>query len=192
MQKIEEIVSKLGGIVHIGQLESKALGQRIIRAEKRGSLVRLRKGVYALPETLASTMIDVESIIPGGVVCLYSALRYHRLSTQVPSATCVAIAANRKIQLPDFPVINLYYWKPEFLKIGVKSVETDGKVMLITDLERTVCDVIRYRNKMGLDVCGEVLNNYLARPERNIGLLNTYARQLRIHKTLTQYMETRL
>ena len=192
MQKIEEIVSEFGGVVVLGQIENKALQQRIIRAGKRGVLVRVRKGVYMLPEALATTMIDVENIIPGGVVCLYSAFRYYGLSTQVPAATCVAISANKKVRLPAFPVIDLYYWQPKYLTIGVSQVEIEGKTIRITDLERTVCDAIRYRNKIGLDVCGEVLNDYLAKPERNIGLLNDYARQLRIHKVLTSYMETRL
>ena len=192
MQKIEEIVSEFGGVVVLGQIENKALQQRIIRAGKRGVLVRVRKGVYMLPEALATTMIDVENIIPGGVVCLYSAFRYYGLSTQVPAATCVAISANKKVRLPAFPVIDLYYWQPKYLTIGVSQVGIEGKTIRITDLERTVCDAIRYRNKIGLDVCGEVLNDYLAKPERNIGLLNDYARQLRIHKVLTSYMETRL
>lgn len=192
MQKIEKIVSELGGVIILRQIEDKALQQRIIRAGNRGVLVRVRKGVYMLPESLATTMIDVENIIPGGVVCLYSAFRCYGLSTQVPAATCVAIPANKKVSLPAFPAIDLYYWQPKYLTIGVKQVEIDGKTIRITDLERTVCDAIRYRNKIGLDVCGEVLNDYLAKPERNIGLLNDYARQLRIHKVLTSYMETRL
>lgn len=192
MQKIEEIIAELGGIAVLGQIENMALRQRIIRAGNRGALIRVRKGVYMLPEKLATTMIDVETIIPGGVVCLYSAFRFHGLTTQVPTSTCVAVAHNRKIQLPAFPAISLYYWTDEYLTIGIQSVDIDGMTIRITDLERTVCDAIRYRNKIGLDVCGEVLNDYLKKPNRNIGLLNTYARQLRIHKTLTQYLETRL
>lgn len=192
MQKIEEIVREVGGVMHVSKTDNSALYQRICRAEKRGILVRVRKGTYALPEALAVTIIDVEKVVPGGVVCLYSAMRYHGLSTQVPAATCVAIAANRKVQLPSFPVIELYYWKPEYLTIGVQEVTEDGKTVRMTDPERTVCDAIRYRNKIGMDVCGEVLNDYLARPERNIALLNTYARQLRVHNTLTAYLETRL
>lgn len=192
MQKIEEIVREAGGAIHVNKTENPALYQRVCRAEKRGILVRVRKGIYALPEALAVTIIDVETIIPGGVVCLYSAMRHHGLSTQVPAATCVAIAANRKVQLPDYPVIDLYYWKPEYLTIGVEEVEVDGKRVRMTDPERTVCDAIRYRNKIGMDVCGDVLNDYLARPERNIGLLNTYARELRVYKILTTYLETRL
>lgn len=192
MQKIEEIVSEMGGVVVLKQVESMALRQRITRAGNKGVLIRVRKGVYMLPEKLATTMIDVEKIIPGGVVCLYSAFRYHGLSTQVPASTCVAIAQNRKIQLPPYPAISLYYWTSEYLTIGISTVDIDGMTIRVTDLERTVCDAIRYRNKIGLDVCGEVLNDYLKRPNRNIGLLNTYARQLRVHKTLTQYLETRL
>jgi len=38
-----------------------------LRAKERGDLIRLRHGVYAAPEALLNTMIDVERIIPNGV-----------------------------------------------------------------------------------------------------------------------------
>ena len=47
-------------------------------------------------------------------------------------------------------------------------------------MERTVYDAIKYRNKIGLDVCGEVIDNYLKRETRNISLLNEYAKRLRL------------
>ena len=67
-----------------------------------------------------------------------------------------------------------------------------GIVVRITDLERTVCDAVKYRNKIGLDVCGEVINNYLKNDTRNISLLNEYAGRLRLRTILTKYLETRL
>ena len=62
----------------------------------------------------------------------------------------------------------------------------------ITDLERTVCDAVKYRNKIGLDVCGEILDHYLKRPDRNISVLHSYAKRLRIENVLNRYLETRL
>ena len=67
-----------------------------------------------------------------------------------------------------------------------------GYVVRITDLERTVCDAVKYRNKIGLDVCGEVIDNYLKMDNRNISLLNEYAIRLRLRTILTKYLETRL
>ena len=154
--------------------------------------MRIRKGIYASPSALANTIIDVERIVPYGVLCLYSAFAYYGLSTQVPAATCIAIDAKRKVSLPEFPPIDLYYWKKENLTLGVIQKDISTYSVRITDLERTVCDAVKYRNKIGLDVCGEVLDSYLKKENRNISLLHEYARQLRIESILTKYLETRL
>lgn len=155
-------------------------------------MVRIRKGVYAETSALANNMIDVERIVPRGVLCLYSAFSHHGLSTQVPSSTCIAIDARRKVRLPDYPIIDLYYWKKEYLEFGIMQKEISGYDVLITDLERTVCDAVKYRNKIGLDVCGEVIDSYLKKDNRNISLLHEYAQELRVKNILTTYLETRL
>ena len=105
---------------------------------------------------------------------------------------CIASEAKRKLRLPDYPIIDLYYWKKENLGFGITQKVLSGYVVRITDLERTVCDAVKYRNKIGLDVCGEVIDNYLKMDNRNISLLNEYAIRLRLRTILTKYLETRL
>ena len=70
--------------------------------------------------------------------------------------------------------------------------EISGYMVLITDMERSVCDAVKYRNKIGLDVCGEVIDSYLKNENRNITLLHEYAGRLRVKNTLIKYLETRL
>lgn len=161
-------------------------------AVKNGMLVMIRKGIYAEAEALANTMVDVERIVPKGVLCLYSAFMHHRLSTQIPDAICIAIDAKRKVRLPQYPPIDLYYWKKENLSFGIETQTISGYEVRITDLERTVCDAVKYRNKIGLDVCGEVINDYLKHEGRNLSKLHSYAKRLRVEKNLTLYLETRL
>ena len=110
----------------------------------------------------------------------------------MPSATCIAIEAKRKVCVPDYPPIDLYYWKKENLEFGIIKKSISGYDVLITDMERTVCDAVKYRNKIGLDVCGEVIDNYLKKENRNISLLHEYAQKLRVKNILTTYLETRL
>ena len=180
------------GFIVARQAKSRSEYERLRHAAKEGAIVRIRKGVYATPSALATTIIDVESIVPHGVLCLYSAFIHYGLSTQVPAATCVAIDAKRKVRLPEYPPIDLYYWKKENLALGVIQKKISTYSVHITNLERTVCDAVKYRNKIGLDVCGEVLDSYLKKDNRNISLLHEYARQLRVESILTKYLETRL
>ena len=187
-----DALQQQGGFITTGEVKSRGEYEQLRRATEDGTLMRLRNGVYVEFSALANNMIDVERIIPHGVLCIYSAFAHYKLSTQVPSATCIAIEAKRKVRLPDFPPIDLYFWKKENLKFGIISKRISGYDVLISDMERTVCDAVKYRNKIGLDVCGEVIDNYLKKENRNISLLHEYAQKLRVEKILTIYLETRL
>ena len=68
----------------------------------------------------------------------------------------------------------------------------DGFRINIYDIERCVCDAVKFRNKVGMDVCSEIINNYLERPERNISKLMDYARALRVASIIEKYLEVKL
>ena len=189
---IIETLQKQGGFMTTSEVKSRGDYEHLRRATVDGTLMRIRKGVYAESSALANNMIDVQRIVPNGVLCLYSAFAHYELSTHVPAATCIAIDAKRKVRLPEYPPIDLYYWKKENLDFGVVEKEISGYKVLITDMERTVCDAVKYRNKIGLDVCGEVIEKKKKNENRNITLLHEYAGRLRVKNTLTIYLETRL
>ena len=68
----------------------------------------------------------------------------------------------------------------------------DGFNIRLYDVERCVCDAVKFRNKVGMDVCSEIINNYLERPDRNLCKLMDYARRLRVGKILEQYLQVKL
>lgn len=107
----------------------------------------------------------------------------------MPPEFCIAIEAKRKVSLTTPLPIKLYYWKKENLQFGITQAEISGHNVRITDLERSVCDVVKYRNKVGMELCGEVIRNYLKRKDRNLSLLSKYSKQLRVAKTLNTYIE---
>ncbi len=178
-----------GGVITAAELSKPSEYLKMVRAKERGELIRVRHGVYAVPEALLNTMIDVERVVPKGVVCLYNAWAYHRLSTVIPPSFCVAIDAKRKIVVPSTLPIDLFYWKKENLEFGIMDAEISGYNVRITDLERSVCDVVKYRNKLGIEVCSEVLRNYLKKENRNLSRLLEYAKRLRVANILKNYLE---
>ena len=192
MESISDIIERKGGYTTVGELSSDSEYRRVLRAVERGEMQKIRHGVYANADALASTMIDVERIVPRGVLCLYSAFSYYNLSTQIQGAWCIAIERKRKIVLPDYPIIDLYYWMGNNLEFGIVTQNISSFDVRITDLERTVCYAVKYRNKIGMDVCGEILNSYLKREDKDLGLLHEYARKLRVDNVLTNYLATRL
>ena len=188
MDKIEDIVTQQGGMVSLHGRSHENTYRRIVRAEKNGKLVRVRKGVYALPYAFMDAMIDVESAVPGGVVCLYNAWAFYGLTMQNPPTFCIAVDAKRKIVFAQKQMITLYYWNEQSLTLGVEEVEYSSHKVRMTNAERSVCDAVRYRNKIGEDLCLEIIRTYLKRPDRKIGLMMEYAKALRVAKILGNYL----
>lgn len=191
MSSIKQLIEDSGGVLTVSELAPPQY-RSLRKAVAQGGIVKVKQGVYAEPTALFSSMIDVERIVPRGIVCLYSAWHFYGLSMVVPPAFCIAIGSNRKVVIPDTLPVKLYYWKDDNLRFGVTQLQISGYQVQITDMERSVCDAVKYRNKVGVDTCAEVLRNYLKRADKNLTRLNDYAKRLRVVHTLNNYLEIAL
>lgn len=165
---------------------------KMLESVRRGELIQVRRGIYANIDQLSGNMIDINAIVPDGILCLWSAWNIHQLTTSMPQAFHVAIKRDRKVTVPSFPKLELHHFTESILEIGVTSMEIDGFRIKLYDVERCVCDAVKFRNKVGIDVCSEVIGNYLERPDRNLSKLMDYARLLRVGTILEQYLQVKL
>ena len=165
---------------------------KMLESAKQGELIQVRRGVYANRDQLSGNMIDINAVVPEGILCLWSAWSIHQLTTSMPQAFHIAIKRGRKVSIPSFPRIEVHHYTEDLLKIGVISMIIDGFNIRLYDVERCVCDAVKFRNKVGMDVCSEIINNYLERPDRNLSKLMDYARRLRVGKIIEQYMQVKL
>jgi len=149
------------------------------------SVSRVKRGLYRLNDFDQDTsFIEVSHIVPCGVFCMFSAWFYYGLTTTIPHENHIAITQNKKMLLPDYPPIKLYYLSEGFHQLGITQICIGNQNVKIYDLEKSVCDAVRFRNKVGLDIAIEVLKNYVNRKDRNFDKLAKYARPLRIEKIM--------
>ncbi len=165
---------------------------KMLESVRDGELIQVRRGVYVDIDQLSGNMIDIDAVIPNGIICLWSAWNIHGLTTSMPQAYHIAIKRDRKVTLPAYPPIELHHYTASILEIGVATRQIDGFSIRIYNVERCVCDAVKFRNKVGMDVCSEIISNYLARPDRNISRLMDYARQLRVANILNNYLQMKL
>lgn len=189
MSKFLQDLSESGGTIRTHELSAPRGYYGINKELNSGNVIRIKKGVYILPEEQTSMMMDIERIVPGGVICLYSAWNYYNLTTQIPNGLYIAIEKHRKVVAPPITSINLCYWEEKYCSMGVEEIEISNHRVKIFCIEKCVCDAIKFRNKIGTDVAVEILSNYLYRRERNISLLMDFAKQMRVISTIQPYLE---
>ena len=134
---ITEYITHNGGYISSAEAKKVSLYNQLLYGTRTGRIVRVRRGVYALNNGLAKQMIDVETLVPGGVLCLYSAWSYHELTTQIPQAYHIAVERTRRVTLPVFPPIELSFMTQKAYGLGIVEVEIDGFKVKVYDLEKS-------------------------------------------------------
>lgn len=161
---------------------------------EKGIIIQICHGLYSLPAIESyNSLHEALLVIPGGIICMGTALSFYELTTWNPPDMHVAIPHGRKVVLPDYPPIKLYHPSGSFFTTGITQTTLySGHSISIYDLEKTVCDAIRYRNRIGIDVMKESLVEYISRRDKNLTKLYEYAKTLKIISVLQRYMEVLL
>lgn len=158
-----------------------------------GYIDRIKRGVYKWndsPLCEHSSLLEASLIVPKGVVCLLSALSYHGLTTYTPWEISIAIEKNdTKVVLPNYPPIKLYYFSEKQYKAGIKKIRQGSTSIKVYSMEKTLCDCLKYKEQVGLDIFKEGLKEYLKKPGRNIQTLMKFAEIDNVTKDMRKYLE---
>ena len=155
-----------------------------------GALVRLKHGLYALAQGAGrSELTDIQKAVPGGVFCLGTALSVYGIGTWEPPEAQLAIRRDSRIALPEFPPIKLFSFSGLRFELGIVEQSTPAGSIRVYDREKTICDVIRFRNSLGLDIAMEALRGYLQGRGSDIQKLLEYAKLLRMEGSIRGYLE---
>lgn len=166
-------------------------GNRLQRLVRAGQVERVGRGLYRAgqaEETEYHTWAQAALLVPQGVVCLLSALRFHELTTQAPFEVWLAI--NNKAWRPTVEGVPLriHYFSGLSLSSGIEEHQLAGVPVKIYGAAKTVADCFKFRNKIGVDVALEALRAYLRRrlPEKDLW---NYAKICRVQKVMIPYLE---
>jgi predicted transcriptional regulator of viral defense system len=192
-QSLLERFKKNGGFLRTADSLSSTEKYHLRQLIKKGIVTRVKRGLFRLNDSPHIFQeAEVARIIPGGIFCMFTAWSYYELTTHVSAEYHIAIPRTNKIVLPGYPPIKLYYYGIETFDIGKTSAELNGSLVNVYDLERTVCDAVKFRNKIGTDTLSEILHNYIRRKDKNLDKLMKYASGLRISNTLSKLLQIML
>lgn len=165
---------------------------RINQLVEEGVLLKLNKKYYENTgyQGEESDFYYVSAYAPKGVVCLISAASYYNLTTSRPDSIDVAIHRKAKIStIPDWPVLSVYYYSDDRFNMGVETMQEGKNQFKIYNVEKTVVDVVFFREKIGIEETKEILVNYLRRKDRNLNRLLRYAELLKCGDVMKTYLE---
>ena len=155
-----------------------------------GYIEKVKRGIYTLAHESEDELELVNKIVPNGILCMQSAAIVYDYTNKVPLRYHLSIDNKSRVNLPDYPKIKLYYWSKSQRELGIEDKNHNGVNIKIYNKEKTICDYIRFRNKLDYSEVKEVLKSYMRDSNRDIVRLKTYSKELRIRTVLDHYLES--
>lgn len=195
--KIERAVAifkKAGGILTMSEAIAHGIHRReLYKLRDKGVLEVISRGLYRLstmPEPSLPDFIPAAKKIPNGVICLISALAFHEITTQIPHFVYIALPSSAHKPTISYPPMRYFWFTEKLLKTGVEKHVINGCIIKIFDIEKTLIDCVKFRNKIGMDIVLEALKMYWRSKKANLNKLFQYAKLFRVEKFLKPIMET--
>jgi len=165
---------------------------RLKRLVDKGQLIREAWGVYRIPDSPISEqdgLVQACSRVPGGVLCLLTALQFHRMTTQFPHEVWMAIDVWARKPRIEHPPVRFVRFSGKARTVGVEEHKTKGGSIRVYSPAKTVIDCFKYRNKLGLDVALEALKAYQTEKKGTMDDLWKYSRVCRVSNVIRPYLE---
>ncbi|MDB5412975.1 MAG: hypothetical protein JWR10_1310 [Rubritepida sp.] len=164
----------------------------VSRMERDGEVLRLARGLYQLadaPLDANHSLAEAAKRAPKGVVCLVSALAFHGLTDQLPKQVWLAIGRKDWAPKSDGTPIRIVRFTESLLADSVETHVVEGVPVKVFGVVKTVADCFRYRNKIGLSVAIEGLQEALRQRKATPGEIAREAERGGVSSVIRPYLE---
>ena len=193
MKTPEEIVDNSGILLTKNAIEAGISKHALYNFIRNNGFEKAAHGVYASPETWEDENYILSLRCPQGVLSHDEALYYNGLTDREPLQKTITIYTGYGTSRMVADGIKVFTVKKELLDIGKEIVKTSyGHDIPLYNRERTICDLIRSRNRFEIQDFQTALKTYIMGKNKNLNRLMEYAKLFHVDKKIRDYMEVLL
>lgn len=156
---------------------------------RKGLIQRVKKGIYMSSQTFPDDMYEVIASSKYGIYSSLSSLYLLDLCERIPIVYDLTVPVGYKGYLQKIKNVKLYYVPKEIYEIGLINVDDMfGNNLRCYDLERTICDIVKYYEKLDRELCNKALIQYF-NENNDEKKLFLYAKKLGVYNKLMKKVE---
>ncbi len=186
------VFKREGGVLRTMEAVRRGVHPRTLYAMRdAGVLDQLGRGLYRLAELPPldhPELVTVAMRIPGGVLCLLSALAFHEMTEEEPEDIHIALERGAEAPRLEHPPVQAFSFGGRAFSEGIELYEIDGVEIRVYSAAKTVADCFKFRSKVGLDA----LKTYMENEEGSADELMKFARTCRVTTVIRPYVEALL
>jgi len=191
LEKLEKLIQKQHGTVLSADLDIYEIPRIYLQMMvAEGKLERVDRGVYVSIDAIEDEMYAMQTKYPKLIYSHETALYLHGLSDRTPFEYSASVPSGYKVVGSVADRFKIYYIKKELHELGVETVKSShGNPIRAYDVERTVCDLIRSRSRIDVQILNDALKRFVKLKSADHSILLEYARKLKVETILKSYLE---
>lgn len=157
---------------------------------EENKIERLGRGVYSMKNVLVDYFVTLQRKSKNVIYSNATALYLHGFSNRLPIKYDITINNGYNGTLQKDSHVNLFYTKKELLNLGVIDYQLDsGVVIKVYDLDKTICDIIKNKNRMDAEIFNKAIREYFYSKKKNTLKLYEYAKKMNIYNKVRNTFE---
>lgn len=151
---------------------------------------RVSRGLYVRTNSLPDDLVILQNKSKNAIYSNMTALYLYGFSDRLPIKYDITVNSGYNGSLQEVDNVNLFYTKKELFNLGEIVYRLDsGNLIKVYDLERTICDVIKNKNRLDQELVNKALRKYFYSKEKNTLKLYEYAKKMKIYKKVRSVFE---
>ncbi len=162
----------------------------LTRLINKGKLERVKTGLYVINGSWGDEYFNLTYGTGCAIYSHLTALYFHDLCERVPLEYDITVKQNYSGLLTDNSKVKLYYASEEIINLGLIQIKSpQGRIIKCYDVERCLCDLIKYKDKIYLEYLKYAFYEYYKVQRNDIKKLYEYARKLNVYNKVISFTE---
>ncbi|NLB62324.1 MAG: abortive phage infection protein [Clostridiales bacterium] len=191
-QRIKQMLLENRGLITAKQVSACRIPrQRLTEMIDSHEIVRVGRGVYALPQVLEDEMFVLQYRFSRGIFSHETALYLHGVTDRTPHYFVMTFPQGYNTESVKQNGVNAKTAVARLYELGLTVIFSHaGQPLKAYNIERTLCDIIK--SKSDIQFINQAMKAYANSKEKNISKLLTYADELRVKPKILTYLEVLL
>ena len=187
---IEELMKKNNGYITSKELDMFDIHRMyLFIMQEKGIIEKVASGIYIDTNKIEDNYYVFGLSMPNVIYSHMTALYFHGLSIKAPTDV-YDITVKRNYNSIHLRKHNVFYVGNDVYGLGITEIETPmGNKVKVYDVERCICDIIRSKSRMDLELIKHSVKEYIKRNDKDLVKLSLYAEKLGIKDVVMDYVD---
>ena len=193
-ETLDSLVAEGNGYLTTSQVVASGISKpTLAEYVRKNNMERVARGVYLAEGAWEDALYQLYLLNTRIVFSHETALYLHGLMEREPNAIYATVRAGYNASHLRKRGVRVFQVKPRVCELGTTDAMTSfGNTVRAYDMDRTICDIIRQKDGMDVQVFRYAMKEYMASDRKNLNHLMGYARTLRVEDAVRTYTEVTL